>query len=289
MTTMLAGMRELAARYEGFLIDQWGVLHDGGEALPGAIDCLARLRAAGKRVVILSNSGRSGDGNARSMLRFGIEPRLYDAVVTAGDAAREAFRSRSDRFHRALGRRALVVAREEEVALAAGEFGVTPVHDVAAADLVLVLSLPDDRRSVRDYEPLLAAARARDLPLVCANPDVVVVQPGAVVDAPGALARRYEAMGGQVRYHGKPHPGIYALAMARLGVDARRAVAVGDSMAHDVVGAHGAGIASVLVAGGIHREALGVGPGELPDAKRWAAWVADAAVSPDYVVPAFRW
>ena len=288
MTMMLSGMRELAARYEGFLLDQWGVLHDGGEALPGAIDCLARLREMGKRVVILSNSGRTGEDNARNMLRFGIEPRFHDAVVTAGDAARAAFRARSDPFHRALGRRALVIARDEDLALAT-EFGVTAVHDASSADLVLVLSLPADRRRVQDHEPALTAALARNLPLVCANPDVVVVHPGAVVDAPGAVAQRYEAMGGQVRYHGKPHPDIYALAMARLGVDARGAVAVGDSMAHDVAGAHGAGIACALVAGGIHREALGVVPGELPDAKRWAAFAASAGVSPDYVVPVFRW
>lgn len=287
-TTMLSGVRALAARYDGFLLDQWGVLHDGGEALPGALECLTHLREAGKRVVILSNSGRSGKANVRNMLRFGIEPRFYDAVVTAGDAAREALHARNDPFHRALGRRALVIARDEDAARA-DEFGLTAAPDAASADLVLVLSLPDDRRSAGDYEPLLAAARRRDLPLVCANPDVVVVQPGAVVDAPGAVAQRYEAMGGRVRYHGKPWPGIYALAMARLGVDAGRVVAVGDSMAHDVAGAHGAGIACALVAGGIHREALGVAPGELPDAARWAAFAASTEPVPEYVIATFRW
>ncbi len=289
MPTMLSGMRDLATRYDGFLLDQWGVLHDGGKPFPGAIDCLERLREAGKRIVILSNSGRTGESNARTMLSLGIGGHLYDAVVTAGDAAREAFRARSDPFHRELGMRALMIAKDEDLAHA-GEFGVTAVDDVAAADLVLVVNLPLGHRSVDDYAPLLAAARARDLPLVCANPDVVVVHPGAVVvDAAGAVAERYEAMGGRVRYHGKPHPGVYALGMARLGVAAPRVLAVGDSMAHDVAGAHGAGVDCAFIVGGIHREALGVPAGELPDPAGWPAFAAAAGESPEYVVAMFRW
>ncbi len=287
----LAGVRELAPCNDGFLLDQWGVLHDGGAALPGALDCLARLREAGKRVVILSNSGRSGAANGTAMRRFGIEPHLYDAVVTAGDDARQALLERSDPFHRALGRRALVIARDEEVSLAA-DFGLTAVHDPASADLVLVLSLDAGRRTVSDYEALLAAARARDLPMVCANPDVTVLSGSLVLEAPGAIARRYEAMGGRVRYHGKPDRGVYDLALAslgRLGVDASRALAVGDSMATDVAGAHGAGLACALVAGGIHREALGVTPGDLPDPARWEAFIAQAHAVPEYLVAAFTW
>lgn len=287
----LAGVRELAPRHDGFLLDQWGVLHDGGAALPGALDCLARLREAGKRVVILSNSGRSGAANGTAMRRFGIEPHLYDAVVTAGDDARQALLERSDPFHRALGRRALVIARDEEVSLAA-DFGLTAVHDPASADLVLVLSLDAGRRTVGDYEALLAAARTRDLPMVCANPDVAIVRPGAVVEAPGAIARRYEAMGGKVRYHGKPDAGIYARALAvlaRSGVAAPRAVALGDSIVHDVGGARNAGLACALVAAGIHREALGVAFGELPEPRRWAEFAAEAGLEPDYLVGAFVW
>lgn len=290
-TQVIRGVRELARRYDGFLLDQWGVLHDGERMLPGAHDCLTRLRAAGRRVVILSNSGRSGTANARSMRRYGIAPELYDAVVTAGDDAREAFRSRSDPFHRALGERALVIARDEDRAEVAG-FGLSVTDDPAAADLVLVLSVDVRGHAVRDSERLLAAARARDLPMVCANPDVTVLSGSLVLEAPGAIARRYEAMGGRVRYHGKPDRGVYDLALAslgRLGVDASRALAVGDSMATDVAGAHGAGLACALVAGGIHREALGVTPGDLPDPARWEAFIAQAHAVPEYLVAAFTW
>lgn len=290
-TQTLAGIRELAARYDAFLLDQWGVLHDGAHALPGALDCLARLRAAATRVVILSNSGRSGEANARAMRRFGITPDLYDAVVTAGDDARAAFATRSDRFHRTLGRRALVIARHGDESQVT-DFGLVATADVACADLVFVLSVDAAGHTVRDCERSLVAARARDLPLVCANPDVTVVSHGRVIAGPGAIAQRYAALGGRVRYHGKPDRGIYTLALAalaRLGVVPERTVAVGDSLPNDIAGARGAGLASALVAGGIHREALGVATGGLPDAAHWAAFMATAAVVPEYLVAAFAW
>lgn len=260
-------------------------------ALPGAVTCLKALRAAGKRIVILSNSGRGGDANAIAMTRFGIERELYDAVVTAGDDARAAFHSRADAFHRRLGRRAMVIARDGELELAA-DFGVTPVDQVDAADFVLVLSLDSPSRAVADYETVLQAAVAAGLPMVCANPDITRVTPGAILEAPGAIARRYEQLGGVVRYHGKPDPGIYTVALdvlARFGVPPTRVIAVGDSIDHDVRGARGAGLPSVLVAGGIHREILGLVPGGHTDPQRWDALVARAGVAPEFLMASFVW
>jgi HAD superfamily hydrolase (TIGR01459 family) len=290
-TRMLPGVRALAPDCDGLVLDQWGVLHDGRQALPGALDCLARLRAAGKHIVIVSNSGRSGAVNAALMERFGVTAHDYDALVTAGDAAREAMLSRDDEFHRALGRRAYVLARDEDHGIAE-TFGLETVDTIDAADLVLVLSWTPGHRTVGDYESMLRDALARRLPMVCGNPDVTTPSGDHLVEAVGAIAKRYESMGGAVRFHGKPYPGIYAMGLAALasrGVDARRVVAVGDSIAHDVVGARGAGLRSALVAGGIHRDALGVTPGELPGAARWARFARDAEALPDYVVATFAW
>ncbi len=291
-TRMVAGVAALAARYDGFLLDQWGVLHDGARALPGALACLAALRHAGKKIVILSNSGRTSDENALLMRRFGIEHPLYDDLITAGDDARHAFRFRPDAFYRALGGRCVVVARQSDLSLVEN-FGLESVARVEDADLVLVLSLDSPARGVSDYEPMLRAACARGLPMVCANPDLTRVTPDAILEAPGAVAKRYEALGGTVRYHGKPDPGIYASCLAafeQFGVPRReQVIAVGDSMAHDVAGAQSVGLASALVAAGIHREALGVEDGRLPSAERWAAFASTAAAQPDYVIPAFIW
>jgi HAD superfamily hydrolase (TIGR01459 family) len=290
-TRMLPGVRALAPDCDGLVLDQWGVLHDGRQALPGALDCLARLRAAGKHIVIVSNSGRSGAVNAALMERFGVTARDYDALVTAGDAAREALLARDDDFHRALGRRAYVLARDEDHGIAE-TFGLETVDTIDAADLVLVLSWTPGHRTVGDYESMLRDALARRLPMVCGNPDVTTPSGDHLVEAVGTIAKRYESMGGAVRFHGKPYPGIYAMGLAALasrGVDARRVVAVGDSIAHDVVGARGAGLRSALVAGGIHRDALGITPGELPGAARWARVAREAEALPDYVVATFAW
>jgi HAD superfamily hydrolase (TIGR01459 family) len=289
-TRMLPGISALPD-CRGLVLDQWGVLHDGHRPLPGALDCLARLRAAGTRIVIVSNSGRSGAANAELMAGLGIAASDYDAVVTAGDAACEALVARSDAFHRALGRRALVIARDEDRDMIAA-LGIEAVDAIDAAELLLVMSWNPGHRSASDYEAMLREALARRLPMVCGNPDVTTPSAGRLVDAVGAIARRYEAMGGAVSYHGKPYPAIYAMGLdllARHGVAARDVVAVGDSIAHDIVGARGAGLRSALVAGGIHRDALGIAPGELPSAARWAAFARDAEALPDYLVATFRW
>ena len=289
---MIAGVATLATRFDGFLLDQWGVLHDGVHALPGVLECLAALRTADKKIVILSNSGRTGDENGVLMQRFGIERQSYDALITAGDDARHAFRTRPDAFYRALGMRCLVVARPTDVPLVK-DFGLEAVDRVEAADFVLVLSLDSPRCNVRSYEPMLREARGRGLPMVCANPDITRVTPDAILEAPGAVAKRYEALGGTVRYHGKPDRGIYESCLAtfeHLGVRRREQVlAVGDSIAHDIAGAQAAGLPSALVAAGIHREALGVEDGRLPTAERWAVFAATTNVQPYYVIPAFVW
>jgi ribonucleotide monophosphatase NagD (HAD superfamily) len=140
-----------------------------------------------------------------------------------------------------------------------------------------------------DYEPLLAAGAARRLPLVCANPDLVRPSPDGVLDAPGALAKLYEGLGGEVFYHGKPHPAIYETCLAALAPYRGRIVAVGDAIGTDVLGATRAGLPCAFVAGGIHAEELGIRWGEMPDARAWERFLAGAVAQPRYLLPAFTW
>jgi ribonucleotide monophosphatase NagD (HAD superfamily) len=126
--------------------------------------------------------------------------------------------------------------------------------------------------------------------MVCANPDLVVVFGGRRIICAGALAQRYETLGGRVRWHGKPFPSVYETCFAQLGVaDRRRILAVGDSLRTDIAGANAAGIDSLLVAGGIHSEEFGLGPGDTPDPARIAAAVAASGHAPTAVVARFRW
>ena len=288
-TDYLPGLSSVVDRYDALLLDQWGVLHDGVKPYPGAIDCLARLNAAGKTVIILSNSGRSGEENARFMARMGFDRGHFSAVVSAGDDARDAVQTSDDPFYRGLGRRCLLMARERDSDLVAG-LGLEVVSDVEQADFLFALSLDAPRQSVSGWQAVMNRAVARGLPMVCGNPDLAQVTPGGtLLEAVGLLAVRYAELGGQVRSHGKPSPRIYEACLERVSCERERIVAVGDSLPHDVLGASGVGLASILVASGVHREELGIAFGESPDPARCAALFEQAGVVPDHVVPSFRW
>jgi HAD superfamily hydrolase (TIGR01450 family) len=124
--------------------------------------------------------------------------------------------------------------------------------------------------------------------MVCANPDLVVIHQGRRAICAGAVAQRYEALGGRVRWHGKPFRPVYETCFAALGItDRRRIIAVGDSLRTDIAGANAAGIDSVLVTGGIHAEEFGLA-GQ-PDLDRLIEAVATSGHKPDAVIAHFRW
>ena len=283
------GIAALARDFDGFIVDQWGVLHDGTRAYAGAIECLGQLRAAGKHVAILSNTGRREAANVVLMADMGIGADLYDRIVCAGEHAREAIQRRTHAFHARLGYKYFAFTRGDDVSILAG-LGLQRVGTVEEADFLMVIGIESPRMTLADYEPLLAAGAARKLPMVCANPDVTRPSPDGLVDAPGALARRYEALGGEVFYHGKPYPAIYAACLEALAGCARdRVVAVGDSLEHDILGASRVGLRSAFVAGGIHAADLEVARGELPAPAAWERLMQGAVARPDYLVPAFTW
>jgi HAD superfamily hydrolase (TIGR01459 family) len=285
---VFAGMAALASMYEGFILDQWGVLHDGTRPYSGAADCLKRLREAGKRIVVLSNSGRREAENLQLMAGMGFDVARIDRLISGGEQARRALQTRSDPFHRALGQRCYVFTRGGDRTLLDG-IGAVFVDRVEDADFFAVLGTDAPRRLVRDYEPELCAGIARGLPMVCANPDVIRLLPEGTTEAQGALARRYEQMGGKVFYHGKPYPAIYGACLEALQCRESQVVAIGDSVEHDVLGAAGVGIRSALIPGGVHAAALGIRWGELPTTKMWRAFAASAAARPDYLLAAFNW
>jgi HAD superfamily hydrolase (TIGR01459 family) len=279
----------LAALFDGFIVDQWGVLHDGKRPYAGAIECLRELRAAGKHVVVLSNSGRRETESLRMLAAMGFDPAFFDRVVSAGEDARQAIARRTEGFHARLGRRYYAFTRRDGISLLEG-LDLDRVARVEDADFLMVTGIESPDLTLADYEPLLVAGATRGLPMICANPDIVRPSPDGVLDAPGALAKRYEALGGEVFYHGKPYPAIYASCLQALAGCAReRVIAIGDSIEHDILGAARVGLRSAFVAGGIHGEELGTAWGALPDAEAWRRFAAAAAARPDYLLPAFVW
>ncbi len=254
-TPILPGIRTLAERYDGFVLDLWGVIHDGRTIFPWVNETLARLKGAGKRIVLLSNAPRRVSVTEERNERLGLDGSLIDGLMTSGEATWQHLAGRRDPFYRGLGPRCLHVGGARDISARDG-LGFEFVTDVEAADFIFNTgSAHEDGSSPIDEAPLRRAV-ARGLPMVCANPDKVVVVAGKKQECAGAIAARYEALGGFVRYHGKPHAEIYEPVMAMLEVPRERCLAIGDSMATDIQGAANAGIDSLFVVDGIHREEL---------------------------------
>jgi HAD superfamily hydrolase (TIGR01459 family) len=284
-----SGLADLASRYRGFIVDQWGVLHDGAAPYADALDCLTQLRAAGKRVVLLSNSGRRNAFNRDQLAELGIGPELYDGLVTSGEATWRALAERRAAGFADLGRRCLLWSRGGERGMVEGQ-ALDVVEDVADADFLLLAGTEEDAR-LEDFTAELEGAAARDLPLICANPDVVVVRPdGSFGMAPGAVARHYESLGGRVALVGKPHRPVYEMCLEALGPLPPGAVlTIGDSVAHDIAGGAAMGLATALVMGGIHAPLFDLERGPSANGAALERLRADYGASPDWVLPRFRW
>jgi HAD superfamily hydrolase (TIGR01459 family) len=279
-----SGMAALASQYDGFILDLWGVIHDGVQPYPGAADCLGRLRDAGKRCVLLSNAPRRSFA-AEAMLRdMGLGPELYAGLLTSGEAVHLALHERADPWFAALGRRVwhLGPARDRNVM---DGLDLQQVATPAEANFVLNTG-PDDHRGPTDvaaFEDVLQQCARHSLPMICANPDLEVIRGGVRVICAGALAARYEQMGGEVRSLGKPDPAIYRPVLDMLGTSQRRTLAVGDSLRTDIAGAAAAGIDSCWVLGGIHGEALGEDHGAA------VAEAEQAGLHPVAIIRRFVW
>lgn len=283
-----SGLADIAARYAGFIVDQWGVVHDGAAPYPDALDCLAALRAAGKRVVLLSNSGKRTAINRRHLEALGIGDDLFDAVVTSGEATWRALADRTDPRFAALGRRCVFWTRDGDRSLLDG-LDLEPVAGVDDADFLLLAGTDDDAR-LEDFVEALGAAAARGLPLVCANPDVTVVRPGGGLGmAPGAVAGHYQTLGGEVLYVGKPHRPVYELCLATLGLPPAGVLAIGDSVAHDIAGGARMGVATALVMAGIHAALFDPERGPSANRAALARLEADYGATPDWVLPRLCW
>src|SRR5690554_3899881 len=143
--TFCSGLADLASRYRSFIVDQWGVLHDGARPYAAALDCLAELRRSGKRIVLLSNSGKRTGVNRARLAEIGIEPSLYDAVVTSGEATWQALAARTEPFFAALGRRCLLWSRYGDRSVVDG-LPLEVVERVEDADFLLLGGVEDDAR-----------------------------------------------------------------------------------------------------------------------------------------------
>jgi HAD superfamily hydrolase (TIGR01459 family) len=285
-TTPIAGLREIADRFDHVLLDQWGVLHKGEALFPEARDCVRALRAAGRRVLILSNSGRRSEDNVERLAALGLPPEEHDGVLTSGEVAWHGLHDRAASPFNTFGRHALLVGRGNVLSMIEGlDFGA--VTNPARADFIWLAGLDEHNADVEAWRQDLESFAARGLPMLCANPDLTMFTTRGLMPAPGALARLYAELGGTVHYVGKPHPTIFAAALRRLG-DPRpdRVLVVGDSLDHDVEGGRRAGMLTALVTSGVHAKALADRP-DVDAAIR--ALAGDPIRVPHWAIPLLTW
>lgn len=288
MIRIKRGLSALADDYDAFIVDLWGVLHDGVTAFPAAVDCLEALHARGKRIVILSNAPRRAAVVAARNAELGIAAQLCDAVVSSGEDVWQHLHARPDAWYRGLGRRCFHLGPERDFGMRDGlDYDFVQAD---AADFVLNTGALDPADVADDYDPLLAPLVARGLGMICANPDLEVIRGGRREICAGAIAARYEALGGAVRYHGKPHRQIYRACFAAVpGVPPARIAAIGDSLRTDIAGANGAGIDGIFVTGGLQGEQLGVDGDGNAEPARLRALCAQEGHWPTAALPVLRW
>jgi HAD superfamily hydrolase (TIGR01459 family) len=247
---VISSIKEIGSRYRAWLVDIWGVMHNGHRAFPGAVSAARGFRQRGGIVVLLSNSPRPTFGVQEQLRRLGVPDDAYDATVTSGDLTRYELgqHEAATVFH--LGpERDLPIFDGISVKLGAPE----------DAELVVCSGLFDDETETpEDYVELLQKLSARKLLMICANPDHLVERGDKLVYCAGALAAIYEKLGGSVLYAGKPYSPIYELALKTISDIAGRTVtkdqvlAVGDGVNTDIAGAAQFGIDAVFVASGLH-------------------------------------
>lgn len=250
---ILASIDAVADRYDAVFCDVWGVVHNGRRVFPAAEAALVRLRERGKTVILLTNVPKPRDPIPRQLDRLGLRRDAWDAIVTSGDAIRLELAKRAPGPMHKIG-------PPSDGSLWDGlglEFS-----DLEAARFIGISGLNGDDETPADYAPMLAAARARNLDLICANPDIVVRVGDHLIWCAGAIARDYEAIGGRVVLAGKPHPPIYELALEELRavagreVPRQRILCIGDGVGTDIKGANAQALDCLFIASGMHGEAL---------------------------------
>ncbi|PHR60032.1 MAG: TIGR01459 family HAD-type hydrolase [Robiginitomaculum sp.] len=251
---IINGLSEIADQYDAILCDVWGVIHNGHEPFSSSVDALVRFRKERGPVILITNSPRPASEIPAQLSHIGVSHDCYDAILTSGDATRAALAARAPGPVYILG-------PAKDLPLYEGLQLKAVKLDEAA--FISCTGLVDDlTETPDDYTELLSRARELDLPMVCANPDIVVLIGNRRIWCGGALAERYAGMGGQVIYAGKPHLPIYDLCFEALGqlqakpINRGRVLAIGDGPGTDVKGAQNAGLDCLFVATGIHESTL---------------------------------
>jgi HAD superfamily hydrolase (TIGR01459 family) len=276
----LDDMAPLVDRFDLFLVDQFGVLHDGRRPYAGAAAALAGLTACGKSAVVLTNSAKRNAPNEARLLALGFARSSFLSVMSSGEVLWCGLRDGRFGASFSTGRRIFVVGHADDD-YGFERLGLDLVAAPERADAIIIAGSDAPRVSLAQYREMLAPPASRGVPALCGNPDMTMLRDGGLHPAPGAIAAVYRELGGLVTHVGKPHAAIYEAALSLVpGIDTSRCIVFGDSIEHDVSGGKRAGLATALVRTGILAD---VAEEELP-----RLFDRHGAL-PDFILPGFRW
>jgi HAD superfamily hydrolase (TIGR01459 family) len=296
MIEIVPTLAAVSGRYDAVFCDLWGCLHNGVAAFPEAVAALQGYRARGGQVMLLTNAPRPKSTVEEQLHRLGVPRDAWDEITSSGDAAQMAMVSG------AVGRRVYHIGAPKDepfftdyapdvAAFAASQPPISRVP-LDQAEGVVVTGLVDDlTETPDDYRATLLMAKTLGLPMLCANPDIVVDMGAQRLWCAGALARDYDAMGGRTLYYGKPYPPIYDLARRRLaavsGRDDAQILCIGDGIDTDIRGGIGEGLDTMFITGGIDAPAFGTDPAN-PDPTLLEGWLAEQKLSPTFALGLLR-
>jgi HAD superfamily hydrolase (TIGR01459 family) len=291
MTRMIRSLAEIAPQYDALFCDLWGCLHNGVVPFPAAVAALQAFRAGGGKVILVTNAPRPKSSVVTQLDKMGLPRDAWDDVATSGDATQYAM------LTGAAGRRVhhigapkdepFFTAFEPDIAPLVAGAGISRVPLDQAEGIICTGLADDGTETPEDYRATLLMAKTLGLTMLCANPDIVVDMGEKRLWCAGALARDYEAMGGEALYYGKPHPPIYDLARRRLGLDDPRILCVGDGIATDVQGGLAEGLDTLFVTGGIAAAEFGPDPLN-PDKDLLDAWLERQQLSATWSISQLR-
>jgi len=284
----LTGVSHLAARYDVFILDLWGVVHDGQNLYPNVKECLNHLKDNNKKIIMLSNAPRRAQVVVDALLRMGITKDLYDKVITSGEVFYQALAHPERSFFKPHGRHYFYMGLERDRKILEGLHYEETKHPESAQFILLSHSYHDNQ-PMKEIYPILQACLKQKLPLLCINPDTEIVRlNGEHVYCAGVIAEEYRMMGGEVIYFGKPHRAVYEACLNGLAIDKKRIIAIGDNLKTDITGAIMTGIASTLVTGGVLKKETGELTAENFEQKL-AKVLKTEIKTPDFILQAFNW
>jgi HAD superfamily hydrolase (TIGR01459 family) len=280
---VIRSLEDIASQYQAVLCDVWGVVHNGVRAFPNACSALAAARDRGLAVVLITNAPRPSPDVIEQFKSLGVPDGAWDVVVTSGDVTRDLIAAGPRKIYH--------LGPDRDVSIYDG-IDIDMVEEFEASAVVCTGLFDDETEVPEDYAAALRRFRARDLPFICANPDIVVHRGERLIWCAGALARDYALLGGRTLISGKPHRPIYEASLKAAGqvlgreIGARDVLAIGDGMLTDIKGAADNGIDVLYVSGGIH--AGEYGDVDNPDPAALAAFLEAHGRRPVAVIPRLK-